>query len=181
MINGNVQSFETTLNPLCNRVVRFRYSFIHWSRVAARWSLLLKSDWGNHAETTDHGEEDHSPVSSWYLLLTSDGETMPRQQTWKMGVASWCLLLTSYWATAPRQQTRRIGVSLGNNNWAVCNINKSVGGLVRWSHATVLKTQNLKFQIIRTNARWVPGAYTHKHKEQTFLDASQYAWVCVCY
>jgi hypothetical protein len=69
-------------------------------------NLLLKSDWGNHAETTDVARritlQYHHEVCCSHLL----GATMPRKQAWRGG-------------------------SLGNNNRAVWMINQSVGGSAR--------------------------------------------------
>jgi hypothetical protein len=83
------------MNPLHKNVVRCWLQFIRWSRVTICWSLLLESDRGNHAETTD--------VARRIILQYPDdtccshpiGATMLRQQTWQIGVASWCMLLTS--------------------------------------------------------------------------------------
>jgi hypothetical protein len=68
--------------------------------------LLLKSDWGNHANTTEVARRiilqyPHETCCSHLIEAT-----MPRQQTWQ-------------------------GVSFGNNNRAVRMINQSVGGSVR--------------------------------------------------
>jgi hypothetical protein len=96
MINSNVQSSETKMNPL-HKNVRCLLLFIRRKRVTVRWSLLLKSDWGKHAETTDEArriilQHPHDTCCSHLI-----GAAMPRQQTWQIGVASRHLLCTSDW------------------------------------------------------------------------------------
>jgi hypothetical protein len=72
-------------------------------------NLLLKSDWGNHAETTDVARritlQYHHEVCSSNLI----GATMPRQQTWRGGSLSSIIMrsVPHIWLGQPCWDNRR--------------------------------------------------------------------------
>jgi hypothetical protein len=174
-----------------------------WRGGVALWYLLLLSDWGNHAKTTYVARRSCLMISVALIRLGQPcqddirgeeelpydiccsyqiGATMPRRQTLKIELLhDACCLHLSDWGNHVKTNRHGGEDHLVNNNRAVCNIKQSVGCSTRWSHTTVIKIQNLKFLFIPTNARWVPGACTHKHKDRTCLDTWQYAWVFVGY